>query len=94
VRARASGQYTKDLLPTANALLWEVPTSGAFDAGVVSADRGIVGSLELAVLSKIKKKFENSDLYVFTDGAKVSILDRGICAGATYGLASAAWAHG
>jgi hemolysin activation/secretion protein len=90
VRARASGQYTSDRLPAAERFAVGGADFGrAFDAAVVSADRGIAGSLELAALPKISKKLENSELYVFTDGARVAILDRGIYPGASYGLASA-----
>jgi hypothetical protein len=50
---------------------------------------GIAGSVELAVLPKITKKLENTELYVFTDDARVSIPDRGPYVGASYRLASA-----
>jgi hemolysin activation/secretion protein len=89
-RVRASGQYTSDRLPAAERFAVGGADFGrAFDAGILSADRGIAGSVELAVLPKIAKKLENTELYVFTDGARVSILDRGPYTGASYGLASA-----
>jgi hemolysin activation/secretion protein len=90
VRVRGSGQYTRDRLPAAERFAVGGADFGrAFDAGILSADRGVAGSVEFAVMPKIAKKFENSELYVFTDGARVQILDRGPFAGASYGLASA-----
>lgn len=90
VRVRASGQYTRDRLPAAERFAVGGADFGrAFDVGILSADRGVAGSVELAVLPKIAKNFANTEMYVFTDGARVTILDRGPFAGASFGLASA-----
>lgn len=88
-RLRASGQYTGDRLPAAERYAVGGPDFGrAFDTGVLTADRGIAGSFELAVLPKLPKKLENTEFYVFTDGARVGVLQRGPYAAAEYGLAS------
>lgn len=89
-RLRASGQYTRDLLPAAERFAVGGADFGrAFDTSVLTADRGVAGSVELAVLPKIAKKLESTELYVFTDGARVRVLQRGPFAAANYSLASA-----
>ncbi len=89
-RLRASGQATSDRLPAVERFAVGGAEFGrAFDAAVLSADRGVAGSGELAWRPNVSKALAASELYSFVDGAKVHFVRRGPVPGASYDLASA-----
>ncbi len=90
VRLRASGQATRDRLPAVERFAAGGAEYGrAFDAAVLSADRGVAGSGELAWRPNVSKPLAASELYSFVDGAKVHFVRRGLAPAADYDLASA-----
>ncbi len=89
-RARASGQYSRDALPATERFAVGGPDFGrAFDSGVLSADRGVAGSLELAWTPIAAERFKTSELYGFADTAKLRLTGRPGFAPADFSLASA-----
>ena len=89
-RVRASGQYSKDPLPAAERFTVGGADYGrGFEIALLSADRGIAGSAELAWRPITKGKLRGSELYSFVDKAKVTFVPRGWYGKETYGLASA-----
>lgn len=89
-RLRAAGQYSKDRLSGNERLAVGGQEFGrAFDTAVVSGDRGVAGSLELAWRPGLAKALKDSEVYGFIDGAKVRVLGRGGFAATDYSLASA-----
>ena len=90
LRLRGSGQYTKDPLPAGERFAIGGPEFGrAFDISLITADRGVAGSAELAWRPVRGHIFAGSELYGFVDGARVRLVPRGYFLGADYGLASA-----
>lgn len=90
VRVRASGQYSRDALPATERFAVGGESFGrAFDSGVLSADRGMAGSLELAFTPVRAKSFATSEIYAFADAAKVRLKSRPGFDGADFDLASA-----
>jgi hemolysin activation/secretion protein len=91
IRLRLSGQYSKDRLPAAELFAVGGEEFGrAFEIAVLTADRGVAGSAELAFRPLMQSKtFGGTELYGFVDGAKVRLNPRGTFPGATYDLASA-----
>jgi hemolysin activation/secretion protein len=89
-RLRASGQYSRDLLPAAERFVVGGPEYGrAFDQAVLSGDRGYATSGELAFRPKLPDKFAGSELYGFADYAALRVLQRGPFAAANYDVGSA-----
>lgn len=89
-RLRVSGQWTRDALPAAERFAVGGEEFGrAFDIAVLTADRGVAGSAELALRPFTSKIWGGTEFYGFTDGATVRILDRGPFPGGHYDLASA-----
>jgi hemolysin activation/secretion protein len=90
LRLRTSGQWTRDPLPAVERLAIGGASFGrAFEAGLISADRGIAGLVEFAWRPIAKGKFSTSEVYGFVDGAKSRILDRPPFEGENLDLASA-----
>ena len=90
VRLRASGQATRDRLPAVERFAVGGAEFGrAFDAAVLSADRGLAGSGELAWRPNVSPALAESELYSFVDGARVHFVRRGLAPASDYGLASA-----
>lgn len=77
VRTRGQIQYSKDPLPAAERIVIGGSEYGrAFDQAAISGDRGYAVLGELALRPKLGKKLEGSELYAFTDHAKVRFVDR------------------
>jgi len=90
-RLRASGQYSRDMLPAAERFVVGGAEFGrAFDQAVLSGDRGYAGLTEVAWRpQQIKGKFAGTELYGFADYAKLHVVERFPFAAATYDLGSA-----
>ena len=89
-RIRASGQYTKDRLPANERFTIGGPGLGrAFEASLISGDRGFGGSFELALRPNLPERFKDTEAYGFIDGAKIRLVPRPGFLGANFGLASA-----
>ncbi|WP_242126614.1 ShlB/FhaC/HecB family hemolysin secretion/activation protein [Sphingobium sp. Sx8-8] len=89
-RLRLMGQYSGDRLSGNERLAIGGPEFGrAFDTALLSGDRGMAGSFELALRPNLPEKFKGSELYGFVDGAKIHVKERLSLAAADYGLASA-----
>jgi len=90
-RLKVSGQYSKDRLPAAERFAVGGEEFGrAFEVALLSADRGVAGSAEIAIKPMMKSKmFGATEFYAFVDGAKLTILDRGPFPGGRFDLASA-----
>ena len=90
LRLRAAAQYSDDRLAAAERFAIGGNDFGrAFDAAILSGDRGISGLAEIALRPAMPKALEGSELYVFADHARLHINPRLIYAGASYTLASA-----
>jgi hemolysin activation/secretion protein len=90
MRLRASGQYSDDRLAAAERFAVGGSEFGrAFDAAILSGDRGIAGLFELAVRPALPKPMEGSEVYGFVDHARIGIRPRLFFQGAGYDLASA-----
>jgi hemolysin activation/secretion protein len=88
-RISGTGQYTRNRLPAAERFaIGGEGTGRAFDASILSGDRGIGGSSELAFRPFKAAAFATSELYTFVDGGSVGILDRGVGQRMDYSLAS------
>lgn len=88
-RLEGAGQYTKDALPVSERFSVGGQKFGrAFERGLVSADRGLAGSAELAV-RPLSGDLARSELYVFGDHAAVRLLERPGFGGADIDLGSA-----
>lgn len=93
LRVASQGRYTENRLPAAQRFSVGGATFGrAFDDGLINGDRGFAGFTELAFRPFQKGRFIGSEVYVFGDYARVTILDRGATPGATYALGS--WGGG
>ncbi len=89
LRLQAAGQYTRDALPVSERFSVGGETFGrAFERGLISADRGLAGSAELA-LRPLKGDIARSEIYVFGDYAAVRLLERPGFGGADVDLGSA-----
>lgn len=89
-RVRVAGQYSKDRLSGNERFAVGGPDFGrAFDTAILSGDRGVAGSFELAWRPWLAGKFAGTELYGFMDGARIRILERFATPAADYGLASA-----
>jgi hemolysin activation/secretion protein len=89
-RLRVNGQWTKDPLPAVERFsIGGADIGRAFEVGLISADRGVAGSAELAWRPLATGKFSTSELYGFIDGAKVRLLGRPGFGGLNFDLASA-----
>lgn len=93
VRARATGQYSPDLLPASEQLALGGDEYGrAFAAAVVTGDEGAAGSVELgrAVKAPLPAVLDGSELYGFVDGGRLRLRSRPELGlpGRTYDLAS------
>lgn len=89
-RLRASGQYSKDILPAAERFVVGGAEFGrAFDQAVLSGDRGYAGLSEVAYRPVTKGKFAGTEVYGFADYSKLKILERFPYAAGTFDLASA-----
>lgn len=72
VRVNAGGQWTRDRLPAAERFAVGGLSYGrAFESALLSADRGVGGSLEAGWQPKLGPKWEGSELYGFVDRAIV-----------------------
>lgn len=90
VRLSASGQYSDDALPAAERFAIGGETIGrAFDTSLLTGDRGVGGSAEVALRPLRSTALAQSEVYAFVDGGQVSILPRGAIGGQHYSLASA-----
>ena len=90
VRARGSGQYSSDALPATERFAVGGSDFGrAFDSGVLSADRGVAGSIEFAVTPFKSEIFKASEFYGFADAAKLRLTARPGFVPADFSLASA-----
>ncbi|QJU59543.1 ShlB/FhaC/HecB family hemolysin secretion/activation protein [Sphingomonas sp. AP4-R1] len=77
VRTKGQLQYSKDPLPAGERIVIGGADYGrAFDQAVVSGDRGYAVLGELAFRPKLGAKLQGSELYGFTDHAKVRFVDR------------------
>jgi hemolysin activation/secretion protein len=89
-RLRASGQYSRDRLAAVERFaVGGVEFGRAFDAALLSGDRGWAGLAEIALRPKLPKFLENSEIYAFIDHAEVRFNRRIGFAGARFDLASA-----
>lgn len=89
-RLRASGQWSRDRLPAVERFSVGGADFGrAFESALVTADRGVAGSAELAVLPITSGKWARTEVYGFADMAKVRLLPRGAFTGADIDLGSA-----
>lgn len=89
-RVRATGQYSKDMLPAAERFVVGGADFGrAFDQAVLSGDRGYAGAGEIAWRPDVGKKFAGSELYGFADYSKLHLVERYPYAAGTYDLGSA-----
>lgn len=89
-RLRVMGQYSGDRLSGNERLaIGGFEFGRAFDTAVISGDKGMAGSLELALRPALPEKMKGSEIYGFIDGARVTVNARGPYAQATYDLASA-----
>jgi len=89
-RLRMTGQYSADRLSGNERLAIGGPDYGrAFDTALLSGDRGIAGSLELAVRPELTPRLKGTEIYGFIDGAKVRVNSRADFPASDYGLASA-----
>lgn len=90
VRLRALGQYSDDMLPANERFTIGGPDLGrAFEAAIISGDRGFGGSAELALRPMLSEKLKGTEVYGFVDGARLRILRRPGFLPASFGLASA-----
>ncbi|WP_176599324.1 ShlB/FhaC/HecB family hemolysin secretion/activation protein [Sphingobium sp. 15-1] len=89
-RLRMTGQYSADRLSGNERLAVGGPDYGrAFDTALLSGDRGVAGSFELAFRPELTSWLKGTEIYGFIDGAKVRINSRAGFAASDYGLASA-----
>ncbi|HKT77371.1 MAG TPA: ShlB/FhaC/HecB family hemolysin secretion/activation protein [Sphingobium sp.] len=89
-RLRAVGQYSRDRLSGAERLAIGGPEFGrAFDAAILSGDRGAAGSMELAWRPLPSGRIKDSEVYGFVDGARIRVLERAGLPSSRYDLASA-----
>ena len=89
-RLRMTGQYSADRLSGNERLAIGGPDYGrAFDTALLSGDRGIAGSLEVAVRPELTPRLKGTEIYGFIDGAKVRVNSRADFPASDYGLASA-----
>lgn len=89
-RLRLAGQYSANRLSGNERFAIGGPEFGrAFDTAVLSGDRGVAGSLELAWRPDIAPKLKDSEIYGFIDAAKIRVLQRASLPAASYDLASA-----
>lgn len=87
-RFNASGQYTEDALPVSERFSIGGSRIGrAFERGLISADRGLGGSLELAV-RPLPGDFSRSEIYGFADYAVAGFRSRPGTPAETFDLAS------
>ena len=90
VHLRAAGQESRDKLAPAERFAVGGPDFGrAFDQALLTGDRGIAGSAELALRPKLPAKVQGSELYAFVDDAKVGIVARYPYLAGNFTLASA-----
>ena len=90
VRVRGTGQYSADPLPAAERLVAGGADYGrAFDSAILTGDRGFAGLAELAWRPELPTRWIGSELYGFVDGAKLTLLQRGLFQTTRYDLASA-----
>src|SRR5690606_9424579 len=61
----------------------------AFEAAIISGDRGFGGSAELALRPTLSEKLKGTEVYGFVDGARLRILRRPGFLPANFSLASA-----
>lgn len=89
-RLKAVGQYSADRLSGNERLAVGGPEFGrAFDTALLSGDRGVAGSVELAFRPGLPDRFKGTEIYGFVDGAKIHVRERAGFAATDYGLASA-----
>ena len=89
-RLNASAQYSPDKLPGAE--LYSVGGASigrAFDTGFLTGDSGAGGVLELAYRPLGGSTFDKTEVYAFTDAAKLTVHKRGPFPGQRYDMASA-----
>ena len=85
-----SGQYSRNRLAAAEQFAVGGAEFGrAFDAAILTGDRGAASSGEIAFRPKLPARFEGSEIYGFADGARIRVNSRWIQPGARYDLASA-----
>ncbi|MXO64585.1 ShlB/FhaC/HecB family hemolysin secretion/activation protein [Altericroceibacterium endophyticum] len=88
-RVRLSGQWTEDPVPVTERFTVGGETLGrAFENGLISSDRGLGSSLELA-FRPLSGDFGPSEIYGFVDYATGDVLARGRFTGASFDMASA-----
>lgn len=87
-RLEGAGQLTKDALPVSERFSVGGDKFGrAFERGLITSDRGLAGSVELAV-RPLSGAFARSELYVFGDYSAVRLLQRPGFGGADIDLGS------
>lgn len=91
LRLNTAAQYSSDALPGAEqASLGGEAFGRAFDSAVVTGDKNIAGSLELAYLfADLPTPFSTPEVYAYVDGGQVWRTTRGAIPGSETGLASA-----
>lgn len=89
-RVNMAGQWSRDRLPAAERFaVGGLPFGRAFESAVLSADRGVAGSLELGVQPKLGGRWEGSEIYGFVDRALVWFEPSPGFSGGRFDLASA-----
>lgn len=90
VRTEVGGQYSRDLLPSNERFVVGGMRYGrGFDTSYVSGDRGIGGSLELALRPQVAERLRGSEVFAFVDGARLHREARLTSPDRTFDLASA-----
>src|SRR3546814_13175344 len=70
-RLRMTGQYSADRLSGNERLAVGGPDYGrAFDTALLSGDRGLAGSFELAFRPELTPRLKGTEIYGFIDGAR------------------------
>jgi len=89
-RLRVKAQYSEDPLPASERFsVGGFEYGRAFDYSVASGDRGVAGSLELALQPIRSGQFRGTEVYGFADYAAVGLVPRGTFTGRDISLASA-----
>jgi hemolysin activation/secretion protein len=90
LRLRAAGQYSRDRLAASERFaVGGLEFGRAFDAALLSGDRGVAGSAEVALRPTLPKPLAGSEVYGFVDGARLHVVPRLTQPGMSFALASA-----
>ena len=89
-RVNVTGQYSRDRLPAAELMsVGGIAIGRAFDTGILTGDRGIGGFVELAFRPIRSRHFDQSEVYLFGDAARLTVNRRPTFPKQTFSLASA-----